>query len=451
MLAPRFIVAPLIVSFTVLACGGCSIFENLTGSKSAAAKQAQVQASELQQLQLNVMGFADEYAGSIREPVQRFQLTTEDAEARLLAQNWKLSQSTAAYTIASSPNPVANAVDMVVLATLSRMAIEDAWVGEKFGERAAPLRDAHRHLEQRAWTVAADMLTAAQSAELKHLIEDWRAQNPNVRAVAYVHLGDFAKSIGRPKAGEEQERKGGLFHLIGLDPIGQLDPAVREITQTRQLAERTIYYAQRAPNLLDMQVERLTYQLAAMPETKRVLADADSFGGAAASASRLADNLPEVVAREREAAIRQFMDALNAQNAQLSALVGEMRLALEAGKGTSDSVNATIRSLDQLMGRFDKPKPADAPPEPPGRPFDITEYTAAAAEFSRTANELQQLLGSLENGAPALAQSAGQAAAQLQSVLDHVIWRAFELGLALVFAALAAGLAYRAAARRWLA
>jgi hypothetical protein len=450
MTTRRPLLAPIIVGLVALAFSGCSIIQNLTGGK-AAAKQASQQASELQQLQLQVMGFADEYAGGIREPIQRFQLATQDPEARLLAQNWKLSQSTAAYTIASSPNPVANAVDMVVLATLSRMAIEDAWIGERFGEQAVPLRDAHRHLEQRAWAVVAEILNPDQVAQLRNLIDDWRAQNPNVRAVAYVHLSDFAKSIGRPKVGEEATRKGGLFQLIGLDPIGQLDPAVREITQTRQLAERTIYYAQRAPNLLDMQVERLSYQLAAMPETRRVLADTDNFGSAAASAGRLADKLPEVVAREREAAIRQFMDALNDQSAQMRGLVGELRLALDSGKGTSDSVNATIRSLDQLMARFDKPKPADAPPEPPGRPFDITEYTAAAAEFSRTANQLQQLVASLAQGAPALAESAGQAAAQLRSVLDHLIWRAFAMGLALVFAVFAAALGYRFVTRRWLA
>ena len=38
-------------------------------------------------------------------------------------------QSTAAYTIASGPNPVVNALDMIVLATLSRMVVEDYEVG----------------------------------------------------------------------------------------------------------------------------------------------------------------------------------------------------------------------------------------------------------------------------------------------------------------------------------
>ncbi len=441
MLSLRPILVPFVAGIAVVTIAGCSLLANHPGHKASASKEA----SDLQELQLGVMRFADEYAGSVIEPVQRFQLTTDIAEERLIAQNWKLSQSTAAYTIGSGPNPVANAVDMVVLATLSRMAIEDAWVGERYGERAKPLRDAHRRLEQRSWTLVAGILSPDQIAEFKHLIDDWRAQNPNVRAIAYVHIGDFAKSIGRPRPGEA-ETKGGLFHLIGVDPIGQLDPAVREITQTRQLAERTIYYVQRAPGLLDMQVERLTYQLSAMPETKRLLGDIDNFGGAAVSAGRLADELPGVIARERDAAIRQFVDALSAQAAQMRGLVSEMRVALDAGKGTSDSVNATIRSLDQLMVRFDKPKPEHAAPEPAGHPFDITEYTAAAAEFSRTASELQQLVAGVEHGAPALTKSADRAVSQLRSMLDHLMWCAF----ALVLWVMVAALAYRAVARRWL-
>ena len=36
-------------------------------------------------------------------------------------QNWRITQASAAYTIASGPNPTINALDMIVLATLSRM------------------------------------------------------------------------------------------------------------------------------------------------------------------------------------------------------------------------------------------------------------------------------------------------------------------------------------------
>ena len=77
-----------------------------------------------------------------------------------------------------------------------------------------------------------------------------------------------------------------MFALIGLDPLSNLDPAVRELEQTRLLAERTIYYLQRAPSLLDMQIERLTYQLAVMPEAKQTLAGVERVSVAAEVARR---------------------------------------------------------------------------------------------------------------------------------------------------------------------
>jgi hypothetical protein len=424
-----------------LALAGCSLIERAKGTDKVAARHA----DEMQELQLKVMRFADEYVGGIIEPIRTFQQATNDTGERLAAQNWKLSQSTSAYTIASGPNPVVNALDMVVLASLSRMVAEDAWVGERFGERAVPLREAHRRLEPRARQLLVNVLTDEQSAQLQQLIDEWRMRNPSVRAVAYVHFSDFAKSVGRPRAGEA-ESKGGLFQRIGLDPLGDLDPAVREITQSRQLAERAIYYAQRAPNLLDMQIERLSYELASMPEAKRMLADADHFAGAAASAARLADDLPSVLAREREAAIRQFMDSVNAQTTEMRGLMTQLQGTLVAGTATSDSLNATIRSADQLLGRFDKPGPEGAPR---GRPFDITDYTAAAAEFARTASELERLMAGIERGTPALAQSAGRAAGDLQNVIDHLLWRVLLVGLMLLAAAFLMVLAYRGIVRRW--
>jgi hypothetical protein len=398
-------------------------------------------ANMVEELQLKVMRFADVYVGGVIEPTQAFQQSTDDPAERLKAQDWKLSQSTAAYTIATGPNPIANALDMVVLATLSRMVIEDSWVTHRLGARAVPLRDAHRSLEPRARALLVDVLTPAQMSELDGIMKDWRERNPNIRYVTYVHFADFAKSIGRGGPGDGGQE--GLFQLLGLDPLSNLDPAVREITQSRQLAERAIYYAQRVPNLLDMQVELLTNRVVAMPETKRVLEDASHLGGLAASAGRQIDDLPALLAREREAAIRQVMDSINIQSAQMSKLANELRAALEAGTATSNSLDTTIRSADQLVARFDKPKPPGSAEKPPGRPFDITEYTAAAAGIAHTANELQQLIASLERGAPAVAQSADRAASNLQAVIDHVLWRATLLGLLLIVGGFGSALAYR--------
>jgi hypothetical protein len=426
-----------------MATGGCSTINHMFHHDNAATQQAE----QLQILQIRIMRFADEYVGGISEPLQRFQARTDNAQDRLMAQNWKLSQATAAYTDATGPSAVVNTLDMLVLATLSRMVVDDAWVSERFGARATPLRDAHRRLEEEARAIAQTVVTADQFAQMQRIIDEWRRQNPHIRAVSYVHFRDFANSIGHPTSGENISL-GSLFSLLGIDPLSGLDPAVREIAQSRALAERAIYYAQRLPNLLDMQAEQMTDQFAVTPETVRLLGNIDRTAKAAEDTGRLASELPNVIAREREAAIRQFMDAINVETAHTRSLIAELRGTLEAGTATSNSLTTTIRAFDQLMAGFQKSAPAGAPPATPGRPFDITEYTAAAAQITRAADELKQLIEDIERGGPGLVQSTDRAAATLQGVVDHAYWRLVQLFALILLGGLAVALVYRLMAAR---
>jgi hypothetical protein len=112
---------------------GCTLLPRLFGNDHAVQR-----AQELQELQAKVMRFADEYVGRMIAPINALQTADSSATERLAAQAWKVSQATSAYTIASGSNPHANALDFVVLATLSRMVVEDQWVGGQFGERAHP-------------------------------------------------------------------------------------------------------------------------------------------------------------------------------------------------------------------------------------------------------------------------------------------------------------------------
>jgi hypothetical protein len=434
------------VTSVAVAGSGCGLISKMSGAEA----KAEAQAMQLQELQLRVMRFADEYAGAIGEPVMIFQQQTKDANERLAAQNWRLTQSTSAYTIATGPNPVTNALDMVVLATLSRMVMEDSWVQEKYGERALPIRDAHRKLEPGAWALVSEILTETQIQQLHQVIDEWRAKNPQVRAVAYVYFKDFAKAIGHPRPGETQST-GSLFSLIGLDPLSTLDPAVQEITQTRYLAERTIYYLQRSPKLLDMQIERLAYQIAAMPESRGALQDVNRVSLAAEAAGKVAQDLPEFISHEREAIIHQFMQELAAQQQQMLALVTALKGAMEAGTATSDSLQGTLRGLDDFLDRFQKKGEAPAPSAEPKKPFDIADYATAAREFAVTAKQLESLVAQLNAGVSPVSELAAKTVDDMRSLVNFAFWRLIALFLVLVAAVLAAALVYRFTSRRWSA
>jgi len=431
----RFLACAL--ALAVVLCG-CRTIEKADPRKRAAEERTQ----HLQKLQLEVMRFADEYAGRSREAVTQFQNGLEDPDERLVAQNWKVQQASSAYTIASGPNPVSNALDMVVLASLSRMVVDDNWAAGKYGARAKPLRDTHRALEDGAWQLVNGVLTPEQVAKLRELIVQWRAQHPQVRSVAYIHFRDFAEAFG--PAQQNTAGPASLLSIVGIDPLSNLDPAVKEIAQTRQLAERAIYYMQRAPDLLDMQVERLSYQFAAMPESRSLLTSVDRASLIGSSSDRLADDLPKFLDHQREALVAQLTETLNSQSATLGTLAGQLRAALQAGTDTATAVNGALQSFERISGQFaKKPEAASAPPQPPGPPFDIRQYTEMLEQAAVTARELETLAQRSDVLVPALRSATQDASLQVRSILNHLFVLLALLVLVIAAAALLAALAYR--------
>jgi len=436
--ASRLVLMLLVFGTLLSACAVTNrLFRNNAAEASAAA---------LLQLQLAVMRFADEYTGRISEQVVAFQQGTDSAVDRLAAQSWLVSQATAAFTIATGPNPELNAIDMLVFATLSRMVIEDRWGNELYGKRADGLLHAHKALEDRIWGFSAELLTPEQTGELRASIEAWHRQNPLLRTVPFIHLEDFAFATSRTRTGTTSS--GSIFSFIGIDPLSNLDPAVRELAQSRQLAERAVYYGQRMPKLISMEVQRLAFELAVMPESVGLLQNIGRLGNAAQKTSELAADLPDLVAQERAATIEQLTGVLDARQGQLQALVVELRSTLEAGTATSDSVNGTIASLNALMARFDRPESSTTTPQS-RQPFDITKYTETLRQLGETAQQLQVLLNQVDAKVPALTQLSNRASDRVASLVDHVFWRLVQLSFVLIGAGLLSALTYRAIVRRW--
>ena len=421
---------------------GCSTVQRLTPRE-----ESKVRAAQLQELQLKVMRFADDYSGRISDPIVHLNIQTTPAEVRLRAHNWRVSQATAAYTIASGANPTINALDMIVLATLSRMVVEDRLLAD-YGERGRSLLDAHRSLEQQSWSLVDGVLNADQSKEVLAAIDRWRAENPTTRSVAQVRFADFAALELRRGTQQQQQGNNSLFGFIGLDPLSNLDPAVREIEQTRQLAERTIYYLQRAPGLLDMEVERLVYQLAAMPESERTLTNIDRLSLAAEAIGTLSNRAPDIIASERQAIISQLTAALHTEQDRLQPLLVSLRDVLNAGTQTSQSLTGTVTALDAFVARFqpDRPQPAD--PATPKRPFDITEYAATARDLAAAAERVQSLLAQLDESSKGVESVTRVARQEVNGIIDHAFRLALLLILALGFTAVSSALLYRYWSRR---
>ena len=346
-----------------------------------------------------------------------------------------------------------------MFAVVSRMTIEDPKERETFGGAIQPLVATHQELEKSAWNLAAGVLKPGQREELESLIVEWRRQNPHERNIGAMHFREFASSM------ESATRKGRLdtasiFTLLRLDPFAGLDPTTIAIEQSRELAARTVAYAERAPTLLRWQAELLTLQLAGQPEAVQILADAGRASRSMEQVGNAAAGLPALVKNERTAAIEQLLAGvaaeraailkeLDAREATIRSLLGETRQTLEAGTAMSNSLDATVKSLDAFMHYVSPPPKPGAPTAPAGKPFDVLDYGRSATEVAGMARELQTLLVSIDKSGPALAKVGAETGENLKRVVDHAFWRGLVLILVLLVGALLAALAYRALAHRF--
>ncbi|WP_374510139.1 hypothetical protein [Niveibacterium sp.] len=414
---------------------GCASWFGRNDAQQEALKRAE------SQMQQRVMRYADGYMDGVALAVRAVEEHALDTHSRRLLNDFQVKQSTAAVQIASGPNARINALDMLILATLTRHAVEQR-LPPILGKSASPVVDAFGKLETNAW-VLVDFLSPAQRDDLRDKLEAWKKTANSLDSVAFNRLADFARASGQLTASDGVDDS--IYGMIGFDPFAGLSPAVKEIEQSRLLAERAIYYAQRSPMLLDLQTRSLSSALADMPESRTMLATSTRVGDAAAKMAETAALMPGTLSSEREAAIRQMFAALQQQQGTMTAMLIELRQSLEAGRAASDSVHGVVQSTDALLARLKvgEPPPPNAPP--PGRPFNITEYTAAAAALGDTAQQIQSLVLLLEKDTPAAMKLAESARAQGEVLIDHLFKRLIQ-----AFGVLFLGVLVIVVASRWI-
>jgi hypothetical protein len=402
-------------------------------------------------VQQNVLRFADEFFSQMQVGIEKLQRGGQPLDQAAILR-WKIALGTDVCAIASGPNAVANLLDLTVLATVTRAAAESSALQAEFGPSIEPLLAASRSTEAQAWRLSATVLNDKQQAELREAIAAWQRQNPHAENILAARSVSLSTDLA-PTGEATREKPGSVFGLLRLDPLSGLDPATREIAQSRLLAERALYVTQKMPQLLRWQLELLSANTLASPTVQQLVTNTTQLTAAVDRVSQVTEQLPAQVDRQRE----EIFKALEAQEKQLTPLIAELRQALGAGQGMSDSLNTTITSMDALMKRFGvgEPRPPGATGTK-GEPFRIQDYTQSAAQFEATARQLTELLRGLDQAlaSPHLAQLGAGVAPAVQAAKaggKEVVDYAFARALMLVAAVLVAALLYRFLSRRLLA
>lgn len=404
-------------------------------SLKADGKQAQMTP---RQVQAQVMRFADRLISMVSVASEDLARTGTNSQARALAHRFKTEQSASAVMIAGGLNPTANLLDMTAMVTLQRQSLEDYWVPKVYGDSAKPLLETYTQLEKDIWSIAHQVLSPANQKELADIIRAWRARNPDFRYTRMVPFEEFARAAGQEPV-EGKVPPSSLFGLLFLDPFARLDSTRRAIEQSEYLAERSMFYLQRMPELLQDHSQLMFYDFAQSPEIQNLQSDIERFSRASETFAEGVREFPEQVAEERFAAVQQilqglatertnFIAQLHVEADRLQVPLQDLRTTMDAGSQMASSVKS---ASDSLIAFTDLVQPKSE-----GRtnshPFDVREYGAAAREIGDSANQLTVLLQSLNHSSPQLGSLVAQVQKESHHWVDYAVGKLLLLTLCIM-------------------
>jgi hypothetical protein len=440
-----------VLLLTVLAGDGCRVVQE-TAKLPGKTMAAVVPGSKTKQIdpaffQTELLRYADDFCSRTTSGVDDYVSRVDTVAARSQGLRWKISLESSAVGIATSPNPTANLLDFLALATLTREFLEDRATQVVPRGALDSWLTTSRFAETNAWRLAENILTPEQLEEVRAAIEQWRNNNPKGSDSFFERPQKIASIIR--ESGEKNSQGGSVLGLVGLDPTAGLDPAIREVTRSRLFAERALFAAQRMPFLIRWQTELLADQVAREEQVTNAIASTERLSRAADSISRTAELLPDRLSSERKA----ILDSLEAQEGRLRDLSAEVSRTLQAGEKMSTSLNTTLTTFDGLMKRFGVGEPSTTPLDTNSPPFNILDYARTADQVGAMAQQLDVLLKdasgtvdtpALDKRIAQLNALSNQAKADAQSVLNH----AFLLLAGLILLIFACALLYRRLAAR---
>ncbi|MFO1477437.1 MAG: hypothetical protein U1F98_12375 [Verrucomicrobiota bacterium] len=389
-----------------------------------------------------LLRFSDEFATRMILDLEKLRRGTNPlAPADLL--RWKINFTSQILSIASGPNPVTGLLDMTAFVTVARESVEDYWQPKVFGESAQPMLNTCSNAEAKVWQMAGEVISKEQQEELRVAIKAWQRANPppgSALAARALGLKSLAEAVKADPAARAT-----VLTLLGLDPMSGLDPATREIAQTRLFAERAMQVGQWMPTLLRWQVELTGLDTAAVPEVQQLVSNSTQIASSAERFAVVAEKLPGQVDAERQAMVKD----LQSQEAQLAPLSDNVRQTLTAGTQMSTALTTTITTFDGLMKRFGIGETnLSGPPDTNSQAFQILDYAKTAAQMESMARQLTELVrtlnqmlddANLNRLSEQVRPVVQQAQAGSKEIVDYAFWKVV---LAIIIA-LVSALVYR--------
>lgn len=383
-----------------------------------------------QELFAEITGFLSNFTNVVQQVAKEADRMHGDVETRRKTLAWRIQTVQNMMTILSETDAKRALTDLWVY-MLQVQAYQATPDGKKlFGESLPLLEKSTADLIADVEKIAATVIPPDKMAETKQQLVDYVKQNPVEGGV----IG--ASPVGEAARASSGKSTLGTIVSAPLAPFRAFDGVSEGAAAMNQFAiigNRFATIFQAMPQQLMWQAQLALLDLDQSPAIDSLTKSVAEASAASASIAETARTLPGEVGKQ----LRTTLDDVATQQAELRQTIAEADKTAESLTATANAVRAAVEAINTVFLQPDPNAPPPKPTDQPARPFDITEYTAAADSVAKAADELRLAIAEADKSSSDMEQVAGR-------IVDRMFWA----GVILIAVALVAMVVHRLVVRR---
>jgi gas vesicle protein len=421
----------------IVGCGG--------GPTGTAGRRKMPQKGQITQAELRdeLTRFERVFVASLKQAGSDMSVAAQTSRIERRGFRMRVRIIEALHATMASDDPIVAFVDTWSLVTRLRIYLEVGEGSRLYGEQQPIAVNFIRNAESEMIRIAQLFLNQDELEQVQQDLEEFAEEEPIT--------GLYANLIAYPTQDEEDETEeyGAVMRTlrIPMAPIRAMegvDNTATSIHKVRDSIERFTDVAEQMPESARWQMSILIDDFEESEMTQSFLTSLNDFSQ---SSTQLVETLDSMSSQLRA----ELLTVLEESDESQKQLQTTMQTATEAAvqlektfgelQNTSQSINETATqateaavawqgasdSIQELVGMFktDTPRPADAPPS-----FGMRDFDNMLLNAGQTADKVGNAIAQLQQTVDAAAKEEMQK--QLRSLIDHVMWRLFELVLAVV-------------------
>ncbi|MBU2489350.1 MAG: hypothetical protein KKA60_08160 [Proteobacteria bacterium] len=313
------------------------------------------------------------FASLLVSAADRIKESCPDLETKRRAVQWKARAVPLYGSLVSAPNSRVALMDVLTFTSGMAYSLESGEASELFGGCQAVAVEAAQKARDRAWAIAASLLSPEALATVEQDVDAW------VRTHSYFDVGGArVQDVPAALADPSRPMAKSILNipLSAFDLLSGIDDATQAVREMTRVGDKIAGIAEYSPQYGQWSLELLLYDLLDAPEVRAALDSARSLSESASALLSMGQELP----REMRADLARLGQEADRHRQAMEKLLATTRQALSEGD----------RTLDKARGAAE-------------------DLTTAARELAVVARDMGELTGNLDRTAGIWGRTIGDA------------------------------------------